>query len=272
MDAPPDSCGTQRPFVDIASHLRSIGLAAPEVLTWDDAAGILVLSDHGKTDFAAHLSVHPDDEAHLYRAAIDTLKVISQHAPPPGLSKLTPEQGAAMLDPAFQWAAKDQSTDLRIQIESLMVDLLQQIDPDPSCLSLRDFHAENLIWRPGKKSTDRVGLLDFQDAFVTHPVYDLASLLRDARRDVDPNLTETLLDRLLPNMDPEESRNAFHVFAVQRNLRILGIFQALAQRDGKTGYLAFEKRVRHHLMTDLAAPTLTALRPLVAQAFDLVDQ
>jgi len=100
--------------------------------------------------------------------------------------------------------------------------LLDRVDPHPSVLSLRDFHAENLIWRGDQDGPDRVGLLDFQDAFVTHPAYDLASLLRDARRDVDPDLTDLMLARF-GRKDPA-FKMAFHVMAVQRNLRILGIF------------------------------------------------
>ena len=38
------------------------------------------------------------------------------------------------------------------------------------------------------------GLLDFQDALVGHPAYDLVSLLQDARRDVAPELEAAMLD------------------------------------------------------------------------------
>jgi aminoglycoside/choline kinase family phosphotransferase len=102
-------------------------------------------------------------------------------------------------------------------------------------LSLRDFHAENLIWQPDHGNL-RVGLLDFQDAFITHQALRLASFLRDdalARRDVDP----ALLDLTSPNTRwrrlGADFKRAFHVMAVQRNLTAFRAYRDLQERDGK---------------------------------------
>jgi aminoglycoside/choline kinase family phosphotransferase len=272
MDAPPEICGSQSRFVAIAKHLSGLGLAAPNVLEWDDALGLMVLDDLGKVDFTTHLRGSPNEERHLYEAAVDTLLVLQSAPPPAGLSAMTPDVGANMLDLAFEWAATDQSPDLHVEIKTRVKSLLAELDPDPPVLSLRDFHAENLIWRPKLDASQRVGLLDFQDAFITHPTYDLVSLLRDARRDVDPNLLDPLLDRLTPDSVGREIQlAAFHVMAVQRNLRILGIFCRLAKRDGKTGYLKFLPRVIGHLRTDLRAPICADLAPLVGRAFVELD-
>ena len=272
MDAPPEFCGSQSAFVQIAQHIRDLGLAAPQVLDWDDALGLMILEDLGTTDFAKHLRSDPSDERMLYEQAVEMLLVLQSAPPPKTLTSMTPDIGANMIDIAFDWAATDQSPDLRAGVKSTVKDLLTQVDPTPSVLSLRDFHAENLIWRPLEKGHSTVGLLDFQDAFITHPTYDLASLLRDARRDVDPSL----LDHLLPQMtgthdDLEAMKSAFHVIAVQRNLRILGIFNRLAQDQGKDSYLSLVPRVVAHLRTDLAAPICAPLAPLVGRAFDGLD-
>ena len=48
MDAPPETCGSQGRFVEIAAHLKMLGLAAPEVLACDEASGLLMLSDLGQ--------------------------------------------------------------------------------------------------------------------------------------------------------------------------------------------------------------------------------
>lgn len=264
MDAPPDSCGSQSGFVHIAAHLRGLSLAAPEILYFDDRLGLMVLEDLGATHFADHLAQSPQDERQLYEAAIDVLKSLQSATPPDGFTVMTPDVGTQMIDIAFNWAATDHSADLADQIKQGIEALLQEVSPKPSTLSLRDYHAENLIWRPDHTGAARVGLLDFQDAFVTHPAYDLASLLRDARRDVDPALTAPLLSYFGGDVEA-----AFHIFAVQRNLRILGILNRLARRDGKTGYLSLLPRVRAHLETDLAALALASVAPLIRSAFDL---
>lgn len=264
MDAPRDICASQSRFVDIAVHLRALGLAAPEILAWDDALGLMILEDLGPTHFAAHLKSSPPDELRLYEAAVDTLLALGAAPAPDGLERMTPDVGAQMIDVAFEWAAKDHSPDLSGEIKNGIQSLLQDISPEPTTLSLRDFHAENLIWRPDQTGLCRVGLLDFQDAFVAHPAYDLASLLRDARREVHPDLCNPLLRRMGGG---PEMKAAFHILAVQRNLRILGIFERLARQDGKTGYLALIPRVWAHIQTDLATHDLAEIAPLVRRAF-----
>src|SRR3546814_18625163 len=59
-----------------------------------------------------------------------------------------------------------------------------QHDGLPRVTVLRDFHDENIMLVRGKDGIAHYGLLDFQDALVGHPAYDLASVLEDARRDV----------------------------------------------------------------------------------------
>lgn len=267
MDAPPNTCGSQKTFVDMATHLSGLGLCAPEIFAWDEPFGIMVLSDLGTTDFAKHLIKQPEDEALLYASAVDVLRKLHATPPPQGLIKMTPDVGVEMIGLGFEWAASDCTPELKSEIEVTLINLLTQVDPTPSALSLRDFHAENLIWRSKETQTNRIGLLDFQDAFVTHPTYDLASMLRDARRDVSPDLLGDLLYRLDPNADQIQQRLAFHVISIQRNLRILGIFHRLAKRDGKTRYLDFIPRVQNHLRADLSAPELEHLKTLVTRAF-----
>ena len=49
---------------------------------------------------------------------------------------------------------------------------------------LRDFHSPNLLWLSDREDVARIGVLDFQDALIGPPAYDVASLLQDARVDV----------------------------------------------------------------------------------------
>lgn len=262
MDAPPKTCGSQSQFVAIANWLCDLGLSAPKILSWDDEIGLMILEDLGATDFAKHLQTSANDEQVLYQHALHVLSQLSRAKPPSGLTEMTPEFGADMIDLAFDWAAYDNSADLAKEIKSRTSHLLATYCGAPTMISLRDFHAQNLIWRPNQSGVRRVGLLDFQDAFLSHPMYDVASLLRDARRDVDPALTDIFVT------NPTD-RAAFHVLALQRNLRILGIFNRLAKKDSKTGYLSLLPRVWSHIQTDLMAPETKALAPLINAAFEV---
>ncbi len=54
----------------------------------------------------------------------------------------------------------------------------------PRAFTIRDYHAENLLWLPDRVGLQRVGLLDFQDAVRGWRAWDFSMLLHDARRDV----------------------------------------------------------------------------------------
>lgn len=263
MDAPPDLCGPQDAFLRIATHLQRAGLSAPDVLAADLSAGLILLEDLGDTDFAQHLRVTPGDEQTLYEHAVDILIHLQKTPAPDGLTQLTPEVGAQMLDPLFEWFAPDTPHDTQLRIRAEMARLLEPVTAKDEVLALRDYHAENLIWRPDQAGLARVGLLDFQDAFIAPPVYDLASLLRDARRDVSQETTDAMIQRFATatNQTPDSLATDFAVIAVQRNLRILGIFARLTKRESKPGYAALIPRVQAHVLTDLSHPALNHLRP-----------
>ena len=75
--------------------------------------------------------------------------------------------------------------------------MLAPIVAGPTGFVHRDFFAGNLIWLPERSGTRRVGVLDFQNAAIGHPAYDLASLLQDARRDI-PDGSRRTRNRPLP--------------------------------------------------------------------------
>ncbi len=252
MIAPPEAGEDLRPFLAIANRLRKIGLCPPEIYLSDTAIGLAVIEDLGPRHFADWLAKGDADEMTLYSAAVDCLRVLANDPAPTNIPVMTPREGAAMVNLYSEWFAPEAS---ELAIERTMYQALATLPPAWPVMSLRDFHAENLIWRPDRSGTDRVGLLDFQDAFVAHPLYDLVSLLRDARRDVSPATVEALTDTV--------DKTAFATIAAQRNLRILGIFARLIRRDGKDKYAAFIPRVVRALRQDLTHPHLLDLSQLI---------
>jgi hypothetical protein len=130
---------------------------------------------------------------------------------------------------------------------------------------LRDYHAENIMLLGGQPGAPQ-GLIDFQDALVGHPAYDLVSLLQDARRDVSEELETMMLLHYAHHagIADEEFLADYARLGAQRNAKIVGIFTRLNARDGKPKYLSMIPRVWSALERDLAHP---ALDP-VARWFD----
>jgi hypothetical protein len=261
--AEPASVG---PFLRIGGHLRSLGLGAPEVLAQGE--DLLLLEDLGPSHMAAWLEARPGEAPLLYGAAVEVLVRLQAAPPPEGLLAFSPTRAAGMIAPLWEHYAPGRDARLAADVTGRLRDALEALAPEASVLALRDYHAENLVWRPHRQGTDRLGLLDFQDAVLAPPEYDLASLLRDARRDTDAELRAAMIRRFADLTGREGARvaAAAAVLGLQRNLRILGIFARLARERAKPGYLALLPRVWAHVEGDLAHPALRGLEAAVRAA------
>jgi len=100
----------------------------------------------------------------------------------------------------------------------------------------RDFHVSNLIIN----SKNKIGLIDNQDALIGNKAYDLASLIDDVRYKTSNSLKNKVFKYYLntnKKIDVNKFKNDFDILSVLRNLKIIGIFIRLAERDKKRKYL-----------------------------------
>jgi aminoglycoside/choline kinase family phosphotransferase len=100
----------------------------------------------------------------------------------------------------------------------------------------RDFHVSNLIIN----SKNQIGLIDNQDALIGNRAYDLASLIDDVRYKTSNSLKDKVYNYYLKtnkNIHAKKFKNDFDILSVLRNLKIIGIFTRLAERDKKKKYL-----------------------------------
>lgn len=268
MDAPPNRGEDIKPFIKITNHLRSTGFSAPKILATGKQHGFLLLEDLGNNLFAQLIRNNPELEETLYCAAVDVLIQLHKYPPPNDLLNYAPKMMADYTSPVFEWyqtaitgAPVSGLAEITEELEAVLVKYCGA----PPALTLRDYHAENLIWLPKRSGIKRVGLLDYQDAVLAHPSYDLVSLLEDARRDVPENIQEKMFQRYITATNTNSSifQIAYNAQGAQRNLRILGIFTRLCLAAGKPDYIDLIPRVWAHLENNLSQPALTPLRELV---------
>lgn len=262
-------------YTCLAQALCERGFSAPSVIDGDFTHGYLLSEDLGDDLFARLLpgKVH---EGTLYSKAVDVLAAIYRCSFPNALEahgqqwSLQPYDTVAMMAEADlfldwyleQYAEVELDAAAREEWHHHWTTALRRLDACPPGLVLRDYHAENLIYLPGREAEAAIGLLDFQDAVIGHPAYDLVSLLEDARRNVDRKLAVPLKARFVAQAgidDPAAFDAAYSVLGAQRNAKILGIFVRLAQRDGKARYLDYLPRVARHFVGDLQHPALMPL-------------
>ena len=264
MDNPPGGADDPVAFSAMARHLRGLGLSAPAILAEDLDRGLLLLEDLGDDIYAGLVEAEPDREAELYAVAIDALAHLQAAPPPQGLPNLSAEDWAKAAGFALDWyafAATGNRPDPS-QFHAALAKALQTHADGPRVLILRDFHAENLLWLPGRAGLARVGLLDFQLGQLGQPGYDLVSLLQDARRDVSPVTEARMVARFADALgaDPEVFAAHYASLGAQRALRILGVFARLCLVGGKPRYLPMIPRVWGQLQQNLTHPALADLR------------
>ena len=262
MHAPPPH-EDPKPFLRVARYLTEHGLRAPVIFAADAEAGWVLTEDFGDERLKEHLDDNPDAEQDSYAAAVDTL--IELHRKPAGaFAPYDLEAYLREVDLFPEWWA--QKAGLAIDTDSWRSAWTQVLSPlvdrqRPGVTVLRDYHAENIML----PADGGQGLIDFQDALVGHPAYDLVSLLQDARRDVPESLEAEMIARYVAKASPgDDFHEDYARLGAQRNAKIVGIFTRLSVRDGKDRYLSLIPRVWRAMERDLRSP---ALAP-VAQWFD----
>ena len=267
------------PFLAMALALRDRGFSAPTIYAADREAGLLLLEDLGNELVVAGNPPAPIETR--YEVAVDLLAALHREeraAELPIAQELyyrVPryDMDALMIEvelladwylPRFDVKLPDAN---RMAFYSLWREALQPAIEAPSTWVLRDYHSPNLLWLPEREGVARIGLLDFQDAQIGSPAYDLASLLQDARVDVPEILEITLLSRYTQarraadaEFDAPHFAQVYATLGAQRASKILGIFARLDRRDGKPQYLRHMPRVWAYLQRSLAHPALAGLR------------
>ncbi|EJL28001.1 aminoglycoside phosphotransferase family protein, partial [Novosphingobium sp. AP12] len=233
MDAPPPN-EDPGPFLRAAHWLDDNGMRAPRILAEDAARGLVLLEDFGEARMRDYLDQWPDDETAIYTAAVSELAKLHQLPAGPFLDySLAEYQREARLFVDWYCTAQNLYVDAAGFVtawEQVLGELLGR--QRPGVTVLRDYHAENIMLLG---SLEKQGLLDFQDALVGHPAYDLVSLLQDARRDVSPELEAAMFDHYVQRSgaDADTLLADYARLGAQRNTKIVGIFVRLWRRDGK---------------------------------------
>jgi tRNA threonylcarbamoyl adenosine modification protein YjeE len=267
------------PFVAIGRGLHTRGLSVPEIYQTDLDEGFLICEDLGSEGVLDGSPPAPIEER--YHAAADVLVLLHKNALP---TELPVEGRQNYAIPSFDadamlievsllldWYLPDRGVEvkatMRDQFFAIWQRLLDRALAVPSTWVIRDYHSPNLIWLTERQGIARVGMIDFQDAVLGPPAYDVVSLSQDARVDVPESLEIALVSRYVrgrkgddPSFGPAAFAESYAMMSAQRNTRLLGVFSRLNRRDGKPHYLRHQPRIWAYLNRALAHPALGEAR------------
>ncbi len=264
MFAPP-SHEDIHPFIKIDQFLVSHNFSAPKIHAVDEVNGFILLEDFGDETYGRVLAKEQghdlkNHELQLDKRACDCLIKLAEIEPEKDVSYYNNavlfREVMLLIDWYLPLEKKEMTVKEKAQFKSLWFELFDQLSTSAASkgnfkssnnhvLVLRDYHADNLMILPQREDFKKVGLLDFQDALIGSSAYDLVSLLEDARRDLDEENRQQLLQYYLDNSTCDKAAflRDYEILSLQRNIKIVGIFARLSMRDGKHHYLNLIPRV-----------------------------
>jgi hypothetical protein len=266
-----------RAFIAMADGLRKLGYSTPRLYAYDIAEGLALIEDFG----VETVLTEGTSNSARYAEAVALLadlhgRTLASELPVDGESYVLPtydlEAMLVEVELALDWYAPSIArvtppSGARVQFQGIWREILSPIVAQPTTWTLRDFHSPNLHWLSERPGLARLGLIDFQDAVLGPPAYDLASLLQDARVDVASDLEMRLAAlyarrRALADetFSPSAFAAAYAGMGAQRATKILGLFARLDKRDGKPQYLDHLPRIERYLAKNLEHPSLGSLK------------
>ncbi|MDN5510901.1 aminoglycoside phosphotransferase family protein [Acinetobacter sp.] len=256
MDAPPEKedCG---PFVTIDEFFDKNGVRVPHIIAKDLELGFLLLEDFGDVLLSTLLNEQTVDAyyAQSFKQLIQLQAIDgTNHFPNYSYEKLISEMELLtdwMLPSLHIQPTAEESALIKRSFAILANAALAQ----PQVIVHRDFHSRNLM--KIESETD-LGVIDFQDAVIGADTYDLISITRDAYVQWNAERVYTWFKTfydMLPesakqDRDFEQFKKDADMMAIQRHIKILGIFVRLFERDGKSGYLKDLPRVMWYLLEE----------------------
>jgi len=274
--------GTQLPFLVVQKHLSGAGVDVPEVLDVDPERGFILLEDLGDDTLLRRLQdvTSSDVERHLYERVIDSLVTLQVEASP----RKKPAQLEAYklrfdheklmwevnftMEHFYQLYLKREipASDMKV-FQDGFGEICQILADEPTVLTHRDFHCRNIM-----AVGDRLVMIDFQDARLGPPQYDLASLLKDSYYQLEEVQVQRLLDYYVARWEALSSEKVdrarfikiFDLMSVQRNFKAIGSFASFLNKRGNATYLKYIGNTFENIRrTLLKYPQYSKLRELL---------
>ena len=249
-----DNPESLKKFIQISKVLSDI-VSIPKIFLNFKVNNILIIENFGHNKFSNIINY--SNQNFLYSLATDALIHVHKQEIEHNLNFYDENKFTSESNLFFEWfLQKNESLKDKSKIDfnnefKAFIDLLENI---PKVFIHRDYHADNLFFIENRKKHFKCGWIDYQDALVGPCAYDLVSLTQDARIDVDTQIERKIINYYLKsfsNINPTEFEICYKIIAIQRHLKVLGIFKRLAARDNKKNYLVHIPRVIRMLKKNL---------------------
>ncbi|MBI5375336.1 MAG: phosphotransferase [Candidatus Schekmanbacteria bacterium] len=242
-------------FIEVQKFLKKKGLPVPEISRIIEEKGIVVLEDLGDVTMEMKLTAEPSAKKKLYSEAVDIIIKMQTKA------KLGKNERCVAFTLQFdvekfmyelnffrhnyieKFCGREISgADSKVLNDSF-IRLSTELAAYPEKVFChRDYHSRNLM-----VTSAGLFMVDFQDARIGLPQYDLASLLRDSYMELDKEFVESMTNYYVerreksgwPVNDLKSFIYYFHLASIQRNIKAIGTFAFQKVEKGNDRYVKY---------------------------------
>lgn len=250
----PTIAGESNHFVSKQKFLELHGVRVPRIYDTNEAKGYILEEDLGDQTLLHILaSVQgAEQEYNIYKRVIDQLLMIHQmksnDLSTSGLFDL--QFDFEKLQSEMEFTIKyfiesflgEDNIDLHEKIRNLLSPICSRLSSYPMVLTHRDFHSRNIMC-----VNEDLVVIDFQDARMGIPQYDLASLLDDCYYELIPENKDKLLKYYYDNIDSNiHQQMSYQLFkdlyddmVIQRAFKAIGSFAYIYQTRKDYRYIKY---------------------------------
>ena len=256
-------------FVSVQEFLQGKGLRVPKIIDTNLGRGYILQEDLGDRTLLQHLAGlgSVSEELVVYKTIVDEL-VKLHNIPQTELEENT------LFDRAFDYEKYMEEIEftykffferfLKVQDEQVKIDFLNFYSPvcrrlasEKRVLTHRDFHSRNVMVKDGEFI-----MIDFQDARMGIPQYDLVSLLEDSYYDLMGENKKVLIQYYYDSLDPaihgqENFLNFYDLYKdmlLQRAIKAIGSFSYIYELRKDVRYIKYIgytlEKIRKTMMDD----------------------
>jgi len=225
-------------FGSIGAFLAAGGIRVPSLLAVDRSRGWTLQSDAGSRDagsLTGSASLAP-----LYDALIDIIVRMQGLQAKGPVSERSFDAVKLKLEISFfqeQFALAGKPlglSDIPFEFNMFLLSVCEKLgEPGDWVFVHRDLHSRNVMLN----DQDEPVLIDFQDARMGLPWYDLASLVYDPYLDLGREERERLVRRYLEKSRRGPGRNLLYLQALQRTVKAIGTYLSVLASSRSPFYL-----------------------------------
>jgi N-acetylmuramate 1-kinase len=251
----PIPSGNSSSFIEVHKVLLENGVQIPQLYDFDPHHGYFLEEDLGDITFLQRAGQinSKEEELSLYQQCIEQLikihRIKPERYPDSCFRHLAFDHKKLMQEVDFSlkffcdhFLQSEIGPKEREVIRSTFDNICQKIEHETRVFTHRDYHSRNIMVRGSE-----ISVIDFQDAMMGIPQYDLVSLLDDCYYELNQSNHQYLKDfyweNFLKNSGHQESLDEFNylydLMAIQRTLKAIGSFSYIVTLRNDLRYIKY---------------------------------